>query len=100
MTRVVDCVERMLQFKQRCPGAEFDLKPYLFAACVPGRDEPFRALSLCKLMDAVERWAAEETMTRLLFGAGPADHSATTDDRLPGWDTDRDIGASLRWYQR
>jgi hypothetical protein len=72
MTRVVDCVERMLQFKQRCPGAEFDLKPYLFTARVPGRDEPFAAMSLCKLMDAVERWAAVEMTARLLFGAGPA----------------------------
>ena len=83
MTRVVDCVERMLQFKQRCPGVEFDLKPYLFTARVPGRDEPFRAMSLCKLMDAVERWAAEETMARLLFGAGPAGAGGTADDRLP-----------------
>jgi hypothetical protein len=74
MTRVVDCVERMLPCKQRCPGAEFDLKPYMFTARIPGRDEPFRAMSLCKLMDAVERWAAEETVARLLFGAGPADH--------------------------
>lgn len=62
MTGVVDCVERMLQVKQRCPGA--DLKPYLFTARVPGRDEPFRAMSLCKLIDAVERWAAEQTVAR------------------------------------
>jgi len=34
---VVDCVERMMQFKQRCPGAEFDLKPNMFTARVPGR---------------------------------------------------------------
>ena len=68
MTRVVDCVERMLQFKQRNPGVEFDLKPYLFTARVPGRDAPFRAMSLCALMDAVERFAAEQTMALLLFG--------------------------------
>ncbi len=73
MTKVADCVERMIQFRQRCPGAEFDLKPYMFAARVPGRDKPFRSISLCKLMDAVERWAAEEAMAGLLFGAGPAE---------------------------
>jgi hypothetical protein len=83
MTGVVDCVERMLQFKQRCPGVEFDLKPYLFTARVPGRDEPFRAMSLCKLMDAVERWAAAETVAGLLSGAGPADAGGTAGDRLP-----------------
>lgn len=60
MTQAADCVERMIQFRQRCPGAEFDLKPNLFTARVPGRDEPFRSMSLCKLMDAVERWAAGE----------------------------------------
>jgi hypothetical protein len=81
MAKVVDCVERMLQFKRRCPGVEFGLKPYLFTARVPGRDEPFRAMSLCKLMDAVERWAAEETMARLLFEAGPAGAGGTADDR-------------------
>ena len=81
MTGVVDCVERMRQFKQRCPGAEFDLKPYMFTARVPGRDEPFRAMSLCKLMDAVERWAAEE-MARLLSGPGQPTPGATADDRL------------------
>jgi hypothetical protein len=63
-----DCVARMIQFKQRCPGIEFDLKPNLFTARVPGHDEPFRAMSLCRLMDQIERWAAEETMARLLFG--------------------------------
>lgn len=83
MTGVVDCVERMLQFKQRCPGVEFDLKPYMFTARVPGCDGPFRAMSLCKLMDAVERWAGEETMAWLLFGAGPADAGGAADDRLP-----------------
>ena len=70
MAEVVDCVERMLQFKQRCPGTEFDLKPNLFTARVPGYDEPFRALSLCYLMNALERWAAGQTMS----GAGPAEH--------------------------
>jgi len=74
VTKVADCVERMSQFRQRCPGAEFDLKPNLFTARVPGRDEPFVSMSLCKLMDAVERWAAEEFMAGLLFGAGPADY--------------------------
>ena len=74
MTKAADCLERMNQFRQRCPGAEFDLKPSLFTARVPGRDEPFVSMNLCKLMDAVERWAAEETMAGLLFGAGPADH--------------------------
>ena len=82
MTRVVDCVERMFQFKQRCPEAEFDLKPYLFTARVPGREAPFRAMSLCKLMDAVERWAAGQAAARLL-GAGPAGAGGTADDRLP-----------------
>jgi len=51
MATVVDCVERMLWFKQRCPEADFDLKPYLFTARVPGREEPFRAMSLCGLMN-------------------------------------------------
>ncbi len=64
---MTDCVERMLQFKQHCPGAEFDLAPGRFAARIPGH-EPFEALSLCRLMDKVERWAAEETIARLLFG--------------------------------
>jgi hypothetical protein len=68
MTKVVDCVARMLQFKQQCPAAEFDLKPNLFTARVPGHDEPFQAMSLCRLMDNIERWTAEETMARLLFG--------------------------------
>jgi hypothetical protein len=62
VTKVADCVERMIQFGQRYPGAESDLKPNLFAARVPGRDEPFVSMSLCKLMDAVERWAADKTM--------------------------------------
>jgi hypothetical protein len=83
MAKVADRVERMLQFKQRCPDVEFDLKPYLFTARVPGRDEPFRAMSLCRLMVAIERWAAEQTIARLLFGAGPADRQGTADDRLP-----------------
>ena len=64
----------MIQFRQRCPGAEFDLKPNLFTARIPGHDEPFCSMSLCKLMDAVERWAAEELMAGLLSGAGPADN--------------------------
>jgi hypothetical protein len=72
MAKAADCVERMLWFKQRCPDAEFDLTPSLFTVRVPGRDEPFRALSLCNLMDKLERWAAEEIMAGLLFGAGPA----------------------------
>lgn len=62
MTQAADCVERMNQFRQRYPGAEFDLKPNLFTARVPGRDEPFRSMSLCKLMDTVERWAAGEAV--------------------------------------
>lgn len=73
MAEVVDCVERMIQFKQRCPDVEFDLKPNMFTARVPGHDEPFRAMSLCSLMNTVERWAAEQTVARLLFGAGPAE---------------------------
>jgi len=75
---VVDCVERMLQFKQRCPGAEFDLTPTMFTARIPGHDEPFRAVSLCNLMNALERWAAGQTMARLLSGAGPAERQGTT----------------------
>jgi hypothetical protein len=35
-------------------------------------------MSLCNLMDRLERWAAEETMAGLLFGAGAS--------RLPGHD--------------
>jgi hypothetical protein len=62
VTKIADCVERMSQFRQQCPGADFDLKPNLFTARVPGRDEPFVSMSLCKLMDAVERWAAGEAM--------------------------------------
>lgn len=46
---------RMLQFKQRRPDAEFDLKPNLFTARVPGHEEPFQAMSLCRLMDQIER---------------------------------------------
>jgi hypothetical protein len=69
----VDCVERMLQFKQRCPGVEFDLKPYLFTARVPGHDEPFRAVSLCHLMNTLERWAAGQATAGWLSGAGPAE---------------------------
>lgn len=82
MTEVADCVERMIQFKQRNPGAEFDVKPNMFTARIPGHDEPFRAMSLCKLMDIVERWASEEFVARLLFGAEPAKHQGTPDDRL------------------
>jgi hypothetical protein len=74
VTRAADCVERMLQFSQRCPGAEFDLKPNLFTARVPGHDEPFVSMSLCKLMDAVERWAAGKAVAGLPGGAGPAGH--------------------------
>jgi hypothetical protein len=73
MAEVVDCVERMIQFKQRCPDAEFNLKRYMFTARVPGHDESFRGMSLCSLMNTLERWAAEETMARQLFGAGPAE---------------------------
>ena len=69
---VTDCVERMMQFKQRVPDAVFDLKPNLFTARVPGHDEPFQAMSLCRLMDQVELWAAEETAAAILFGAGEA----------------------------
>jgi hypothetical protein len=64
------------------PGTEFDLKPNVFTARIPGHDEPFRAVSLCKLMEEVERWASEECMARLLFGAEPTEHRDTTDDRL------------------
>jgi hypothetical protein len=32
MAEVVDCVERVLQFRQHCPGVEFDLNPYTFTA--------------------------------------------------------------------
>ena len=27
MAEIIDCVDRMIQFKRRVPGAEFDLKP-------------------------------------------------------------------------
>ena len=63
-----DNVARLLAFKQAVPGAMFDLSPSLFTATVPGRDEPFQARSLGDLMDKVEEWAAEETMSALLFG--------------------------------
>lgn len=75
MAEIIDCVDRMIQFKRRVPGAEFDLKPNVFTARVPGRDEPFSAMSLCKLMDQVERYAAEETVARLLLG-DPGDRSS------------------------
>jgi hypothetical protein len=45
VTKVADCAERMIQFRQRYPAAEFDLKPNLFTARVPGRDEPWVRLS-------------------------------------------------------
>jgi hypothetical protein len=57
-----------------CPGP----KPYLFTARVPCHDEPFRALSLCNLMNTLERWAAEETTAGLLSG------SIQGHPRLPG----------------
>jgi hypothetical protein len=79
----VDCVERMIQFKQRCPGVEFDLKPNLFTARVPGHDAPFRAISLCHLMNTLERWAAEQTITGPLSDAGPAGRRCAAGDRLP-----------------
>jgi hypothetical protein len=79
----VDCAEWMLQFKQRCPDAESGLKPDMFTASVPGCDAHFPATSLCHLMDAIERWAAEQTMARLLLGTAPAERQGTTDDRLP-----------------
>lgn len=84
MAKIVDCVERMLQFKQRCPDAEFDLKPSLFTARVPGRDEPFRSLSLCNLMDRLERWAAERAMAGPLSGAGPAGYPGVAGARASG----------------
>lgn len=77
MAEVVDCVERMLQFKRRCLSVEFDLKPNMFTARVPGHDEPFRAMSLCGLMNTLERWAAEQPIARLLFEAGPAERQGT-----------------------
>jgi hypothetical protein len=58
----------MIQFKQWCPDVEFDLKPNMFTACVPGRDDAFHAMSLCSLIYTPERGAAEQTMARLLFG--------------------------------
>jgi hypothetical protein len=61
----------------------FDLKPDLFTARVPGRDEPFRAMSLCGLMNKVERRSAEQTAAALLFGAGASQRQGRTDDRLP-----------------
>ena len=95
MSKVADCVERMNQFRQRCPGAEFDLKPNMFTARVPGRDEPFRSMSLCKLMDAVERWAAGQTVAGLLSGAGPAGHPGTAVNRLPLAHTGRERATAL-----
>jgi hypothetical protein len=54
----IDCVERMVRFRQRCPDAEVDLTPDWLTARVPGHDEPFQAMSLCRLMDKIERWTA------------------------------------------
>ncbi len=72
MAEVADRAERMTQFRQRCPGAESGLKPDMLTARVPGHDEPSRAMSLCNLMNALERRAVGQAMARLLSGTGPA----------------------------
>jgi hypothetical protein len=79
VTKVADCVERMIQFRQRCPGAEFDLKPNLFTARVPGRDEPFRSMNLCKLMDGQFGVPSDADVTYLEF-KGPVTISITVRD--------------------
>jgi len=55
---VEDCVEKMLAFKQRCPTVRFELAPNKFTAFIPGQ-EPFWALSLCRLMAKLEQWEQE-----------------------------------------
>jgi hypothetical protein len=56
---VEDCVEKMLAFKQRCPAVTFELAPNEFAASIPGC-ERFWALSLCRLMERLEKWEREQ----------------------------------------
>jgi hypothetical protein len=58
-----DCVEKMFAFKQRCPTVKFEIAPNEFAATVPG-DERFSAMSLCRLMDRLEKWEQEQNATR------------------------------------
>jgi hypothetical protein len=95
MTRV-DCAERMFRFKQRCPQAVFDLTPSLFTASVPGRAEPFRAMNLCDLMNAVEHWAAGQAMAGPLFKAArPA--PASSGQRRNDPDTQRRNDMSDTW---
>jgi hypothetical protein len=60
---VTDCVEKMLAFKQRCPSVEFELAPNRFAATIPGH-ERFWSLSLCRLMDQLEKWEQQQQVTR------------------------------------
>ncbi len=60
---VEDCVERMIRFKERVPTIAFDLSPSEFRATIPGID-PFWALSLCRLMDKLETWEAEQATAR------------------------------------
>jgi hypothetical protein len=60
---VEDCVARMLAFKERCPAAEFELAPNMFAVTVPGH-ERISAMSLCRLMDQLATWEAEQAATR------------------------------------
>jgi hypothetical protein len=55
----------------------------LSALVSPAGDEPFRAMSLCNLMNILERWTAEETVGGLLFGSGQPAATTKTDDRLP-----------------
>lgn len=57
-----DCVVLMLAFKRRHPAARFELSRSEFAAVIPGH-ERFWALSLCRLMDKLERWEAEQQAT-------------------------------------
>jgi hypothetical protein len=60
---VTDCVEKMLAFKARFPNVRFELAPNEFAAYIPGY-ERFWSLSLCRLMDRLEKWEQEQTATR------------------------------------
>jgi hypothetical protein len=58
-----DCVVRMFGFKERHPTVLFELSPNLFAASVPGRLERVEAMSLCGLMDRLERWESRPIAT-------------------------------------
>ena len=59
MTEAADCVERMIQFKQRNPGAEFDLKPSLFTE-PSGSTEQGRGLLIVDELSVRWGWNLED----------------------------------------